>query len=388
MNNPLQNAILSPYHQNGGIWAIASKRKVWVTWKPRRKRWQVGWVWDDKIFKKYSWAINDQHFAFTEENKGIADQFADYVRSQMVPNRQGICTFDPYQFTRRKRGIYNLDRYFEETFLPKKKAKKRSKQYIKHLERYHRLYWSPKLGELSILDLNETILDQFYYGWLLTLDKSPKQIQNVMDALKQMVNEVFRKNKAGPPEFPDYEKGKKNRKERFLTEEEQDEVLTHVPRKDLPIVTTIFYHGLRLKEARAIKRKDYKDGILYVETLKGGPDREILLEPTVIELIKGIPACLSTDCLFHNNGKPYARSTLTRIIRIALDGAGFSDVWPNEAGRHSGLSNMLRRYPDIKLAQYVAGHADIRTTQRYLHHRIEDQKRASKGQAFLRGQNE
>jgi site-specific recombinase XerD len=58
---------------------------------------------------------------------------------------------------------------------------------------------------------------------------------------------------------------------------------------------------------------------------------------------------------------------------------GFTHIWPNEAGRHSGLSNMLRRYPDVRLAQYVAGHADIRTTQRYVHHELRDQVKVRRG---------
>ena len=184
-----------------------------------------------------------------------------------------------------------------------------------------------------------------------------------------------------PPEFPDYDRDKKTWKPEWLDEEQQDLTLNYVDDVHKPIVTTIFYHGLRLAEARALKRRDFdvKKGTLAVRTLKGGPDREILLRPCVIDLIRSMPHTISSDHLFTYHGKPYGKTRLWKIIRMALDKAGFSHIWPNEAGRHSGLSNMLRRYPDVRLAQYVAGLADIRTTQRYLHHELKDQEKVRRG---------
>jgi integrase/recombinase XerD len=143
-------------------------------------------------------------------------------------------------------------------------------------------------------------------------------------------------------------------------------VLSHVPEVHRPIVMIIFYHGLRMIEARTQKRSDYKRGLLTVRTRKGGPDRVIALEPEVIEAIEATPPAIH-GCLFHYAGKPYSKSTLWKVIREALDAAGFQDISPNAAGRHSFGSQRTQRGQPTRSLQEEMGHSDIRTTEIYTH---------------------
>ena len=72
------------------------------------------------------------------------------------------------------------------------------------LKRYNRLYWTSKLGELDIREINEAVLQKFYL-WLFTEhDLSKKYTQNIMDGLKKLISEAFRRNRLDLPEFPDY----------------------------------------------------------------------------------------------------------------------------------------------------------------------------------------
>jgi len=93
----------------------------------------------------------------------------------------------------------------------------------------------------------------------------------------------------------------------------------------------------------------------------------------VLDAIMGIPRTLAHRYVFHHAGRPYAKTTLWKIIRKALDAAGFKDVTPKDASRHSAASQLLRRGASTRLAQTVLGHADIRTTERYTHVLVEDQ---------------
>jgi integrase len=203
-----------------------------------------------------------------------------------------------------------------------------------------------------------------------------------MDGLARLINKACEKNRLQKPPFPDFKAKKKRRHTKWLLEEDQDLVLSKVPDVHLPIIMTLFYHGLRMSEARLAMRKDYKwtkdrHGnklrILDIETLKRGPDRAILLDADVTRAIDSITPCLAHPYLFHHNGKPYTKSTLWKIIRKALNEAGFPHIRPLDAARHSAASHILQRGGSTRQAQEILGHADIRTTELYTHCLVEDQ---------------
>ena len=126
------------------------------------------------------------------------------------------------------------------------------------------------------------------------------------------------------------------------------------------------------------RRSDYKDGYLTVRTAKGGVDSVIRLEPEVVKAIMAMPPAIN-DYLFHFRGKPYTKTTLWKIERRALNAAGFKDVTPNQAGRHSFGSQRIKRGQPTRSLQYEMGHADIRTTEIYTHVRAEDQRQWGRG---------
>jgi integrase len=59
-------------------------------------------------------------------------------------------------------------------------------------------------------------------------------------------------NRAQVPMFPQFEK--KNKPFKFLTIEEQDKVLSKIPKHDRPIFHIILTYGIRPSEVRALKR--------------------------------------------------------------------------------------------------------------------------------------
>ena len=70
---------------------------VWVTWREKRKRWEVGFWWEKHQYTFYSWVFQGQKFSFTKENWFVADEFASHIRAKMRPNEDGFCTFEPGQ---------------------------------------------------------------------------------------------------------------------------------------------------------------------------------------------------------------------------------------------------------------------------------------------------
>jgi len=366
---------------------LRGKKSVWVTWKEARQRWEVGFWWEGKQKKYYSWEFQGQKWIFTKQRKEIAEEFASHIRSLMRP-KNGICTFDPDQLKTGRKGSFYTFCKFAEIWLQKYTQSVEtgdiSKEYVEHLHRYNRLYWQPGLANWDIREIAGPVIDDFY----LKLCRKPigkKHVQNIMDGLHKLMNDAVKGVRGlEMPEFPKY-KVKKKQTERgtWLKEGQQDLVLSFVPDIHKPIVTTGLYHGLRMSEIRDIRRKHLitESGrlALDVKTRKGGPDRVIVLDPKVARLIRSIPPTLKHDFLFHHHGIPYSKTTHWKIIRNALDKAGYPDITPNQAMRHSCASQLWQRGASAPEVQYMMGHSSITTTMIYSHVDPKQQERFGRG---------
>ena len=355
---------------------MVRNKSVWVSWRPKKKRFEVGFWHEGELFQFYSWEIRIGK-RIPLKTREIADEYASHIRSLMRPNAQGIVTFDPWSLKGRRRSPWTFRKYVRtwlDEYRLQAEAGDRSAEYVEALERYDRLYWSPGLAELDIREVNEPVIKRFYLD-LCRKGLSRKYVQNIMDGLRKLICEVCGVSRIPEPKFPDYKEKKRGEVLDWLLEEDQDRALELVAPADRPIVKILFYHGLRQSEARFLTWDciNLNRGTTKIETLKGGPVRVILLEPDLVEDIKRIPRTLRHPYVFHRAGRPYAKTTLWKIIRKALDEAGLKNTTPTMASRHSAGTQMLRRGASTRLVQKVLGHADIRTTERYVHALVEDQ---------------
>lgn len=367
---------------------LMAPRSVWVSWREARNRYEVGFFWEGRTYQFYSWSYQGRRFAFTKENKYIADEFAAHIRSLMRPNLDGIVIFEPAMVSGGKiKSLYRFPKYTRiwlEGYQQLADVNRKSQEYVDHLNRYARLYWLPYFKSIDIRQINKPLLKQFYLD-LCGRNLSKKYVQNILDSLKSMLTEAFSEHRLQLPEFPDYKEKKHERKIiKWISESKQDDVLDCTPTLHRPIVRIIGYHGLRLYEARTLVQSDLElnSGVCHIRTAKGGPPRTILLDSEVIRDIRSIPRYLKHQFVFHHDGIPYTKTTLWKIMRKALDDAGFPHITPSQFGRHSHASHILQRGGSTRLAQDILGHSDIRTTERYTHTLVDDQeavKRKSKG---------
>ena len=372
-----------------------ASRSIWVSWRKGRQRWEVGFFWEGKTYQYFSWLWQGRRYSFTKDNKPFADEFAAHIRSLMRPNIDNIVTFEPSMISGGKiKSLYRFPKYTKiwlEGYQQLADVDRKSQEYVTHLNRYANLYWLPFFKSIDIRQINKPLLKQFYLQ-LCSKGLSKKYVQNILDSLKSMLKEAFSEHRLQLPDFPDYKEKKNERKGiKWLSESKQGDVLDCTPTQHRPIVRIIGYHGLRLYESRTLVRSDLEldSGICNIRTAKGGPPRTILLDPQVIQDIKSIPRCLNHQFVFHHNGKPYAKTTLWRIMRKALDDAGFPYITPSQYGRHSHATHILQRGGSTRLAQDILGHADIRTTERYTHIIVDDQivvqRKSSPSQVILEG---
>jgi len=148
----LKNVYTDFLIHEGGVLDMLRSKKVWVTWKPAKGRWEVGFNWQGRKYRKYSWLFEGQRIRFSRENKAIADEFANQVRAEMRPNK-GVVTFNPEKYMSKKQSLYWFANYAI-LWLKGRRAEIETQditaEYWKHLERYLRLHINPRIGEVEV----------------------------------------------------------------------------------------------------------------------------------------------------------------------------------------------------------------------------------------------
>jgi integrase/recombinase XerD len=137
--------------------------------------------------------------------------------------------------------------------------------------------------------------------------------------------------------------------------------------------------GLRAGEVVRLKVKhiDSAQRIIRVEQAKGRKDRNVMLSPETLDLLRewwtvrpwrydaGTP--LQERWLFPGNraGKPMTTRQLSRLFHEAADAAGIKKSVTLHALRHSFATHLLERGTDIRINQALLGHDKLDTTARY-----------------------
>jgi len=137
--------------------------------------------------------------------------------------------------------------------------------------------------------------------------------------------------------------------------------------------------GLRASEVARLKVKhiDSAQKIIRVEQSKGRKDRNVMLSPETLGLLRqwwkarsSRLRCWNTrgrTLLFPGNrrGKPMTTRQLSRLFHQAAEAAGIKKAVTLHALRHSFATHLLERGTDIRIIQALLGHDKLETTARY-----------------------
>jgi integrase/recombinase XerD len=136
--------------------------------------------------------------------------------------------------------------------------------------------------------------------------------------------------------------------------------------------------GLRAGEVVRLKVKhiDSAQGIIRIEQSKGRKDRNVMLSPETLALLRqwwkarrGFDATtpLQERWLFPGRrpGKPMTTRQLNRLFHEATGDAGIKKSVTLHALRHSFATHLLERGTDIRVIQALLGHDKLDTTARY-----------------------
>lgn len=167
-----------------------------------------------------------------------------------------------------------------------------------------------------------------------------------------------------------------NERTRWLTESEQEILLSNCKGITKVIVLIALKTGLRWSEITSLKWEqapnsnyvDFNNKMIFVhESLaKSKKSRCIPLCDSVITALREIPRQPQTGYIFWNPKKEQRMRTIRRSFDTALKKAGIEDFKFHDL-RHTFASQLVRNGVDLFVVQKLLGHANPKMTQRYAH---------------------
>jgi len=164
-----------------------------------------------------------------------------------------------------------------------------------------------------------------------------------------------------------------------LTADEVARLLEAAPNLKAQATLSVAYGaGLRASEVVHLKVADIDSErmILRVEQGKGQRDRNALLSPALLKLLRAwwveghrLGKMHPGGWLFPgmNPVDPLSTRQLNRFVKAAADGAGLDKRVSMHTLRHSFATHLLEQKVDIRLIQVLLGHQKLNNTARYAH---------------------
>ena len=141
--------------------------------------------------------------------------------------------------------------------------------------------------------------------------------------------------------------------------------------KHKSMVLLTYSSGIRIGELLNLRIEDldFERKMLHIRGAKGRKDRYTILSQRVIELLhKYISAHNPKVYLFEGQyGGKYSASSVQKIWKRALQGAGIPGHFNFHCLRHSFATHLLENGTDLRYIQQLLGHSSSRTTEIYTH---------------------
>ena len=156
-----------------------------------------------------------------------------------------------------------------------------------------------------------------------------------------------------------------------LSPEEVVRLLNAAPRLKYKAALSVAYGaGLRAAEVVSLKVSDIdsKRMIIRVEQGKGGKDRNVMLSPRLLDLLRTWwRAARPQGWLFpgRDPAQPITARQLNRACHAAAEAAGIEKKVSLHTLRHSFATHLLEQNVDVRVIQVLLGHAKLDSTALY-----------------------
>lgn len=160
-----------------------------------------------------------------------------------------------------------------------------------------------------------------------------------------------------------------------LSVEEVSDILASAPGPGLKYRAALsigYGAGLRASEVTHLKIRDIDSDrmLIHVERGKGGKDRDVMLSPSLLDLLRNYwREARPAGWLFpgQNRVDPISPRQLSRAFMSAKGMASVNKPATLHTLRHSFATHLLESNTDVRVIQVLLGHSKLSTTARYTH---------------------
>jgi site-specific recombinase XerD len=137
------------------------------------------------------------------------------------------------------------------------------------------------------------------------------------------------------------------------------------------ILALLYSCSLRVSELINLKWEnvDRSRMIIYILNAKGGRDRQVGLNDTLIKLMEEYYKLFKTKTFIFSGqfGEQYSDRSVGQVVKQLANKAGINKRVYTHLIRHCSASHLLDNGVDINLIQRILGHSSVKTTSIYLH---------------------
>jgi site-specific recombinase XerD len=164
------------------------------------------------------------------------------------------------------------------------------------------------------------------------------------------------------------------RKLPMILSREEVKALLEAPRslRHRTLLAVLYGTGVRVAEVTQLKLTDIdaRRHVLWVRQGKGRRDRQTLLSPKLLELLRAYwRSERPREWLFPSaqGARPISPKAVYLACRNAAQVAGISKSVHPHSFRHAFATHLLEAGVNLRTIQILLGHANLETTARYLH---------------------
>jgi len=163
-----------------------------------------------------------------------------------------------------------------------------------------------------------------------------------------------------------------NERDRWLTKDEEKEILENSPEWLRDIIIFALNTGLRLQEFLSLEwsRVNLVRRTILIKETKNGNPKTLPLNKIALDVLnqRSKVKSIKNDYVFFNsNGKKINPHVLRTSFYTVLEKVGVENLWLHDL-RHTFATRLAQADVDLYKISKLLGHKDIKMTQRYSHH--------------------
>ncbi|MHC4139166.1 MAG: tyrosine-type recombinase/integrase [Planctomycetota bacterium] len=163
-----------------------------------------------------------------------------------------------------------------------------------------------------------------------------------------------------------------NERDRWLSPEEEKELLSNCPGWLRDIIVFDLHTGLRQDELLSLEwsRVSFTRRTILIEKTKNGKPKTLPFNTIALDILekKSKVRSVTNDLVFlSGNGTKINRHNLWRAFKKVLEDVGIENFTFHDL-RHTFATRLAQNGEDIYKVAKLMGHKDIRMAQRYAHH--------------------